>query len=362
MSKLFCPLCGKTVEKLYDRLCEDCYRKSHPLIESPAKLVKVTLCPFCLSFKLGRKWVVPSSQTNPLQEAITKSIKHVLTSRSVKDVEVVDDFNRLLSEKSGTLRVAVTGHAHRDMGDYVEEYSIPVKIEYRYCQTCKDVRSKRELARIQIRALDRELTKREIELAERVSKEELRSLYERDRGAVPIEVKIDRKGIDYAFSSHNIARSLALKLQKALSADLLETHKDISVSGGKKLLRVTYRLLLPPFKEGDVIELSDGLYYVLSISGSSVRLLSLKGLSEKTIKLSRGLLDKIKVTHRHEELPMGMVVSVTPPYVQVMSLDGYALHELYLGRIPLWIKEGGEVKIVKHADKVYIAPIKGNSG
>ncbi|HDI31629.1 MAG TPA: hypothetical protein ENF80_02320 [Thermofilum sp.] len=358
MGRLFCPLCGKTVEKLYDGLCEECYRRAHPLVESPDKLIEITLCPSCLSFKLGRKWVVPGSQNDPLREAITRSIKQTLNSKSVKAVKVVDGIDMVLTEKSGTLRVAVTGHAHRDMSEYVEEYSVPIKIEYRYCPTCKDIKSKRELARIQIRALNRELTKKEIELAEKVSEEELRSLYERDRGAVPIEVKIGKKGIDYAFSSHHIARSLALKLQKVLSADLLETHKEIGVSEGRKLLRITYRLLLPPFREGDVIERSGRLYYVLSISGSSVRLLSLKELSEKTLKLSRGLLDKVKVVYRYEELPIGMIVSVTPPYVQVMSMDEYAVYELYLRRVPLWMKEGGEIRIIKHASELYIAPVK----
>ena len=355
MTRLFCPVCGRKAKKLYDGLCEECYRRLHPLINRIEKPIEVRICSSCLSYRIGGRWVVPSSD-DPLREAVLEAIKHSIDERNISDIKLREDLESPFFDKVFQVKITVTGSTHKGMKEYKEEYVIPLKLIRELCPACKDIKARRELGRVQVRALNRELTSNEMKLVSEVIKKELEVLYSKDRSAVPIEVKVSSKGVDYAFSSQHVARSLALRLQRTFSADLLETHKEIGVLGGKKLTRITYRLLLPSFKEHDVVEFNGRPYYVVSKSGGSIRLMSLGDYSIKNVKPSRGIMSRFKVICKAEEALLGMIVSVTPPYVQVMELKNYNVLELYMRKVPLWIKEGDKVRIVRYGEEFFITP------
>ena len=117
---------------------------------------------------------------------------------------------------------------------------------------------------------------------------------------------------------------------------------------------MTYRLLLPPFTVGDIVELDGEAYYVRSMDVKSVPVVSLADYRVRRFSPQRAF------RARRVEGPFaeGMVVSITPPYVQVMDMDNYSVTEVRLPRIPSWISEGATVRMVRYAERVLLAPLR----
>jgi len=360
MGRIFCPVCGSSVEKLYGGMCEECYRKTHPLVILPKKAVKIIICPVCGSYLIGRKWYNPKIQgdiSEVVQKTLSKSLK---MKGEVKDLEVANaNFDEILGIKRGMVRIRIRGKALPDFPFYDEEYNVSIKLEFKLCPKCIDIKSKREMARVQVRVRNRTFTREEVSKIERTVNKILQELYSSDKSAVPIEVTIKDEGIDYIFSSQKVARTVALRLKKIFKAEILETFKNAGISDkGKRLSKITYRVQLPEFREGDLIVLNNKRYYVYKIANRQLKLLSFPNYSFKNIFLTKSLANLIHVVMRRETMGYALVVSVTPPYVQIMMLDGeYSTKEIWLPKIPKWIEQGKKIGYFTLDDGIFLVPL-----
>ncbi len=361
MARLFCPVCGKNVEKLYAGMCKECYRRSHPLVKNPSKPIDVVVCPICGSYQIGKKWYNPKRQGD-FKEILLKTLsKKLEINGSIENIIISDDsFAHILNIKKGALIIDVEGKALPEFSIYKEEYAIPVKIVFKLCPKCIDIKSKREMAKVQIRARNRSFTYDETEKIERIMSETLTELYKNDKSAVPIDVKIKENAIDYIFSSQKVARTIALRLKKSLGAEFLETFKDAGISErGKKLGKITYRLLLPEFRKGDIIDFNGNKYYIIDILGKQLRVLSLSDYSLRSLVLTKSLIDSVNIVEKRESIKYALVLSISPPYIQIMYLDkSYSVREIWLPKIPKWIEEGKKIGYTIIDEDIFLLPIK----
>ena len=113
--------------------------------------------------------------------------------------------------------------------------------------------------------------------------------------------------------------------------------------------------MLPEFRVGDVVRAGSELYYVLSYERGRMRALSLSSYREVLVS-AREVFSKFKLEARREDVERAMVVSISPPFVQLMDLTSYEVFEEYMERIPPWLREGESVGILKLGREVRLVP------
>ena len=350
----FCPICGRSVEEDVEGLCEECYAKLHPLLKLPDR-VEIVICRNCMSYRAGGRWCAPEGATpyEAVLEAASKAISKALKrARCVERCEI----DLEAGERGVYLVVEAEGRAHPSMSrSYKETYKVPIRLVYGLCPSCLSLKGKAERAILQVRAENRELTPGEEREIVDLIDETLESMYERDRDAVAIE--LERGGyVDVRLTSHRVARRLASEIRKRFPARIKETTKAMKSSrtAGPRA-KLTVRVLLPEFRVGDVVRAGSELYYVLSYERGRMRALSLSSYREVLVS-AREVFSKFKLEARREDVERAMVVSISPPFVQLMDLTSYEVFEEYMERIPPWLREGESVGILKLGREVRLVP------
>ncbi len=342
-----CPICGKEVETLYGGMCGECYRKLHPLAELP-NVLEVKLCRVCGAYKLGGKWMRPKSG-DPLREAVEEAVKRSIRVRGRAERMAV------VGIEGERVRVLVSGSAVEGMHAYEEEYTALFRLRWEMCRECALSKSKREVARVQVRAKGRGLTSAEVAAAKEVVKRFLSSRWHGDLDLVEI---VEEGGtLDFIFSSLPSAKLAADALRREFPSTVLETRKSMGVdASGKRLAKATFRILLPEFKVGDVIEFKGKLYYVTRLSGEGVWAMDLSRLEEVKLGRGRELIEGSKVVRREEEMEPVIVASLRGSEVEVVALRSGKSFSLHLERLHPQLKEGGSALLAVIDEKYYVLP------
>jgi len=340
----FCPVCGAKADRYYEGLCEECYKKAHPLAEIPRRIT-VTVCRVCGAVLHNRKWVMSE---NALDMFLEKSIsKHVKAGGNIKEVRV---------ERRGlSFRVTVKGYAAEGMSPYEEQYSGRLAIRKSLCDDCRASKGRVEVANVQIRAQGRGLGAGEIrsltEAIDRFLKGDSRSLLNL------LEISEEPGGIDVKFSSALTAKKVVSKLSKEFPVDVLKTYKTVGYDrDGKRKVKTTFRVLLPAFEPGDLIEVEGKLYYVVDVIRGSVKLLDVNDFREVHMKPSDTRVFKARVVVREDELEPAMIVALTAGELQVMSLVDYRVYSFAIKGACPWMREGGSVLIARLKEGMYVVP------
>lgn len=344
-----CPVCGREVKVLYGGMCESCYYASRRLIELPSEL-EVSVCRVCSAYRIEGKggWRKPRTR-DPVGEAVKAAVKKGGVREGIRSVSV----NASRSAR-GIVRVRVVGSTVERATPRVEEHEVAVRIRWMLCADCVMAKSKREAARIQVRARGRPLTSGEVEGVKRIVEQ---SLSTRRRGSIDlVEVLEEEGGIDLIFSSLSSARLAANALARKLFASLLETRKAAGVVSGKQVAKLTVRILLPGFRAGDVIEFDGKLYYVLEIARSGVRALSLEAYKECSFGNAKALIERSRVVSRREELEPAVVASVAPASVDLVLLRSQKTVSLNLERSLPWLEVGGQVLLAEIGGRLRVLP------
>ncbi len=304
------------------------------------------------------RWRAPPSEVSSVEDLIlyvvTKRVSQSIKKKSYKVMEAYLERGK----REFTAVLKIKGKIHPSITkSYTEEYKIPLVVTFALCPTCMDFRGKVERAIVQIRAKNRPLTTEEYKSIKTLINNVIARISKDSREIIPIEVKGD-KYIDITFSSQKAARKIASELQKSFPFKRKDTQKVIGISGtGLPKTKTTIRLMLPEFKIGDIVNLSGKLYKVLSFEKGRIKLLSLNNYRESSFSV-RNAFSRAKVAAREEDIKKVLVVSITPPYIQFMDLEDYSIYEEKFDQIPLWIKEGETVGVVKVGNKSFLVPIE----
>ena len=354
----FCPICGKSIDYAIDGLCIECYRKSNPILRVPSEL-RLILCKSCFAYKFSGKWLVPppvSSIDELVLYVAKKELMKIIKKKSnIESVNFDLEKEVVQHQERFTLIVKVKGRSHEKIPySYIEEYAVPVKVNYVFCPACIDSRGKVERAVVQVRAKDRYLTTEEYNSVKSVISNAVAKALDENRDIVPLEIK-GEKYLDITFSSLAAARKIASELQRNFPLKRMDTSKITGVSRtGKPQTKLTIRLLLPEFKKGDIVSISNKLYMVLAYEKDKVRVLSLSNYNEAVFSVKE-IFSRAKIEAHSEDVEQVLVVAVTPPYIQLMDLKTFKVYEVRVDKVPLWIKEGENVGVADiHGRKVFL--------
>ena len=346
--EISCPQCGRPTRILINGVCPECFRRENPLATVPEK-ISLKVCRICGAVDVpSGRWI-----RRDFEEVVKTVLKGEVEKRGeVKAVDIVYD-------GGDYAKVRVYGRAHDALPhDYWEEYMVKVERKSAVCPACVKLISKKEEARIQVRALHRALTLAEKKMIKSIAESSLTRSWEKGRAAQPIRVEEGEQGIDIVLASREAARELVSALSSKMFFDVLETSKDVGIDeSGRGKRRVTYRLLLPPFREGDIVEYKDKVYLIKRISKGRVSLFSLGNLSETSLGMTKRAYRDVKTLAGLKDLEEGMVVSIEPPYVMVMSLKNFESFEVKLSGGFDSLTEGSRVRVFRHRGKTYIVPL-----
>ena len=341
-----CPVCGKEAKVLYSGVCEECYRASRRLLALP-EVVEVTMCSVCRSYKQGGRWVRPLTD-DPLREAVRDSV--IRASKHRWKIHSID----VLNVEAGRATVKVTGKLAEDLAPSEEIYEVPLRLRWTLCTECIMAKSKREVARVQVRAKGRPLRSGEIELIKRIVQH---SLSQRWRGEADlIDVVEGEGGVDFVFSSLDSARFATAALKRKLFVTILETRKSVGVASGKRIARHTLRVLLPEFSTGDVIELDDQLYYITQVTNTVVKALNLSTYAPCSLGSLRALVERGRVVRRREELEPAVVASLTSQAVDVVFLRTQKVATIFPEKPLEWVRGGEPVLVASVKGRLYLLP------
>lgn len=341
-----CPVCGRVAKALYDGVCEECFRASRKLLEVP-ETIEVSLCKVCGAYRLKGRWRRPTG-ANPLIEAAKAEVER--SSKARREILSID----VHSVEGDRVRIRVIGIPERGMPPLEEEHEVALHVRWTHCSDCIMAKSRREAARIQVRARGRTLTASEIEAVKRIVREGLRTRW---RGSLDLfEVEEKEGGIDFLFSSQSSARLAAEALKHELFATTLETHKAAGSASGRRVARITVRIQLPQFRPGDIIEFEGRAYYVLAAARTGVKVLCLQTYEERTLSNAKPLIERSRVLLKREELEPAIVASVTEGAVDAVLIRSRRAVSFHMGKRPDWLIEGGQVMLAFIDDRVYPVP------
>ncbi|MGB9709809.1 MAG: NMD3-related protein [Infirmifilum sp.] len=352
---LICPACGRETDKLVEGLCEDCYRKEHPLLELKSDHVELHVCRICGSLSIRKdKWL---SSREDLEEDLEKNISKIARVRGLLrevDIKVSEDLSLII--------IKAKGRASNELrSDYVEEHVMKVLTRKTVCEACLGQVSRRKHALIQIRARDQRLGEKRLKEISKIIEDTLTELSTRDPSAVPVEVQQKPEGLDIYFSGYPAARKVAEALSRRMYVEVLETSKLIGVDGsGREKYKRTIRLLLPGFVPGDVVKLDQELYYVSALSQRYVELLNLQRYTKVRLNLTREVTSKMNVVASEEDLAEGLVLSKSGNFLQVLNLRTYETFEVYLEKAEAltMFPVSEKVKILLFGEKTYLIPFQ----
>jgi nonsense-mediated mRNA decay protein 3 len=217
MRKKFCPKCGKEVEKLYGKLCRDCFLGSIAELKIPSKIV-VKECKDC-----GRIYF-DDSYTDTVEESIDKILSKILEKPQIESASYRVEGDRIhvtLNLQYGDLKKS-------------EERTILLLLKKITCKPCsmKNVGYHRSI--IQLRVPER--------LMESII-EDIRGQVEnlRKHDKLSFISKIDRKkeGTDIYLGSKSAASHIVKNIKNQFKAKIKVTAKQAGFVNGRKVYRDT---------------------------------------------------------------------------------------------------------------------------
>lgn len=320
-----CPVCGRVVDRLVEGVCEECYRKEHPLLEFKLDRLVIDVCRSCgaLRFRRGR-W---HSSVEELEREVSREYSRLIRPKGVL-TEVRVGFSRDLSKAFFRAR----GKASPQLGgEYTEEYVVDVELNRTLCEACLGHISKKKDTLVQIRARGRKFEPSELRMLSMLIEESVSEISADDPFAVPVEVQEKPEGLDVYFSEYSAARKVIETLARKLYFEVLETAKLIGLDGsGHRKYKRTIRLLLPGIMRGDVVKHGGKLWYVSEVTPTHVELTNLDTFSTIKLRLSHETVRRIEVVTHERDLPEALIVSRSGNFLQILDLSSYKTMEVYL--------------------------------
>lgn len=342
-----CPICGKPASTFINGLCEECYRQANPLLKIPGT-VEVAMCKLCGAYRVKGKWNPPRGG-DPLAQALETVLYDYVESGALVRALRIEHI------AGNSALVVAYGSAERGMESYEERYEITYKVRWSLCNACIDAKSRKEVARIQVRAKGRPLTLDEVKELKRVVDKVLGSI---QRGHIDlIDVTESREGVDFLFSSLSTARTVLKSIEREFPVTVLETRKNAGIdSRGKPRAKVTYRAMFPEFRVGDVMSYHGKEYYVIGLSSKLIKVLSLEKMEKENLAVSKPLIEKSRVICKKEEGEPVLISSVGRGEVQVVSLADNRVYSLLFTGMRPWIKENSHAILFRVGSRFLLVP------
>lgn len=312
----FCPVCG---EDAVDVFCEKHLREQNPLV-ADVKSVTLTHCTTCDRIKVSNNWQNLGDFDRFLK-------KHITFHKGAQILEVHFPIPRMEDkEKEFILPVEIEGTVSKNVEPYVEEYEIPIKVEYEACDRCYLANSSYFEGILQIRNPHDAV----ISYIEKV--------VGGNKEVYITKAKDVRGGIDYQITDQKYLQQFVHDLRKRFGG-VAKTHSKLHTydhQRSKPVYRLTALLRLPKFNKGDIIE-TDKKMIRITRMGSTVQ-----GFDIRNRKVTGMPCPDDDEVYIHE--PFDAVVSAVKPKLTVLDPEDYQEHAIHK---QVEVQPGETVRVVE---------------
>jgi nonsense-mediated mRNA decay protein 3 len=332
---MLCVECGKREAK-YENLCEECFLKKVKFTDLP-KHMEVVICPHCGAVKFRGEW----------RRLNREEMLRELIERNLDTLHEYDSLAVEFSEREGNKNLEVDVRIHIKYRDLkiIEEHYSEVSIKYESCPRCNRYFGNYFEAILQIRGV------REGELEEIVNFAHSRLDYYAQKNENLFITKEEGKheGWDIYISDKKEAKKVADEISKRYGATVKASPHIVGRKDGRDVYRMTYSVRLPEYREGDIVEVEGDYYVIRHVSGTYLKLRSLREDREKNVDVKR---HRVRVIRRGDDLEEAMVIYPRDDEVQIMDGDYKTLD----AKTTTTLKSGDKVKIVRINGVVYVVP------
>ncbi len=343
-----CVECGAQVPRLIGGCCPACFVAKQPLLVVP-QYVDVEVCAHCDARHVGNHWYDPDEGLglDAIREEAVRAAIHIneqVQGAVVELEEIMQDERNFLHAL--ILTGDVDGTPLSDRGTAI------VRMKRGVCDRCSRMFGGYYAAIIQLRATDRDVTAREIEMAHKLVGDEM----DRQRASGNREAFLAKSGpvpagFDYYTGDIEGTRAIARILGDRLKASVVETAKLSGRKLGVDIFRVTFLVRIRLYSVGDFARIGDeGLVQVLSIDRGTALVVDL--MTHKRDKVDETQLRRLGGP---EILREAVLVSEDANSLQV--LDPSTLHTVDLPRPEGFVPEGGSVWVLRYEETLYLPPL-----
>ncbi len=329
---MFCVECGRE-GKLYNNLCESCFRKKTVLVNLP-EIINVSKCLHCNSLFI-KKWF---KSKDIIRDAISSAIKYH------DDAEDYHVEIKLLSRDEGNADVSVKVSAVILGLSFRGEYKVKVKIKNAVCSKCSKKFGKYYEAIVQVRAADRGLNDTEIKTVIHIA-EKIVEAYD----TFVSDYEKMHNGLDLYIGSMNAGRMIAKSIADKYCAKHSESPKLVGRKKGEDVYRVTFAVRLPKYKTGDFVYINGKVLMIKKILKSGIIAVDLENHVITSFK--RDEIENAKPVSN--AVKNAVVVSESKDEVQILDPENYKTITL---KKPKDFKAKETVKIIKYRDNVFLVP------
>ncbi len=329
---MFCVECGKE-GKLYNNLCEECFRKKTRLATLP-EIINVSKCIHCNSLFI-KKWFKSS---HIIRDAISSAIKYHADAEDYH-IEI-----KLLSQDEGNADVSVKVSAVILGLSFRDEYKVKIKIKNAVCSKCSKKFGKYHEAIVQVRATDRALNDAEVKAVINIAEKTVEAY-----DTFVSDYEKMHSGIDLYIGSMNAGRMIAKSITGKYCAKHSESPKLVGRKKGEDVYRVTFAVRLPKYKTDDFVYINGKVLMIKRILKSGMVGIDLENRAK--ISFRRNELENAKPVP--EVVKDAVVVSESEKEMQILDPENYRTVTL---KKPKKFKAKETVKIIKYKNDIFLLP------
>lgn len=333
-----CIKCGKE-NTFTENICKECF-SAELTIAKISETIDLNICVHCSSLQI-RNWE---------DIEFEKGIKKIIHKNLKTNYEINEDVE-LIYEDERNIKAIVNISCFINNENFEQQLTTKIRVKNSVCQTCSRIRGNYFEGIIQIRAKDRGLKKEEIEKIKKITHSSIEEMHKNDKNVFLTKEIIGEKGIDFYVGTKNSGRIIARKIAERFSANYLESVKFAGVRDGKNEYRITFRVRIPSYSEGDFIEKEKKLFFVKDTHGK-VKLFDFEEGREEHFRPKN--LEDALVVGNEEMIKNAVVLSESEKELQLLDPDNYKMLSV---KKPKNYKKKESVKIVKHREEVYLFEI-----
>jgi NMD protein affecting ribosome stability and mRNA decay len=361
-----CIECGNE-ENSYNYLCQECYLKTNPIIESRSRL-KLNICKICGSpsvrpdvwYESPQEDQKESFLINSLIELIDYRYKiRTLTDRKIEILEIDErlfEINELVDTVDGLF--SIKGIPDLFLPEISVQEPFTVFLKYRKCRNCQLIATGRAVtAKVQIRCIKRQIEQLQLELNTMFSNFQ----NAKNLTLIPVEEAKLRDGWDLSYYDIKGAIIVSDFLKNQFGAHILKTREIITYdrTKNKNKTRAVFSVRLPEYIIGDIIIFEDRPLQIVEINTVNTKFYDFTTKEILSKSNEQVLTLNINILYSRDQLTKMQVISFnrSDDSVQLMNLSTYEYFELPKSDFKYPIKEGFEVLGFTWNDFIFIDQI-----
>lgn len=259
-----CPLCGNPSPE--GGICARCRAAETRWLECPQR-IGVVFCPTCGARKEAGTWSDSGSSRDDLL--------HELAARAVRlHAELKDVSTEVSCEDISPNRSRAHCHVSGTLFGVPVEGSCTIEIVWQkeQCDRCCRISGSYYEGVVQVRAVGRKITPREIGEAARIARGVEESMMASgERLSFISDVDEHRDGLDITVGSQRLGQEISSAIVRSMGGRVSTHPKLVGEKAGRQVFRITWSLRLPRYSRGDIVLVSGRYAEVMSVEGKTLR-------------------------------------------------------------------------------------------